>query len=290
MSEIAVVGSMMIDFVTYAERIPVLGETILGSQFEKNFGGKGANQAYMSNNLGVSVAMCCSIGSDAFGLDYVNFLKSRSMTMVCIEDGGSTGIASITVDHAGHNSIVIIPGANLSLTSSTIESLAFESVISSCKLLLCQNEITYEATEAALRMAKQKNIRSVLNPAPANENLKNLIPLVDILCPNETELSTLTGMPTDTMKEVEDAATKLLQLGCSTVIVTLGERGCCVAVSEPANAAQPYSILFVPLPDACTSVKVVDTVGAGDCFIGKCIVTTITLHFFIEVCSIVRCC
>lgn len=289
---VAVVGSMMIDFVAYSPRIPHVGETIFGSKFEKNYGGKGANQAVMVNNLGIPVSMFCKIGQDSFGEEYIQHLGSVGVTVHALKAdvGISTGIACITVDDNGSNSIVIIPGANIAITANDItfdESdnetttanplKCWANDILKANVIVCQNEISRIGTETVLKMvfdynnsisnhSKQSKI-TIFNPAPATKECLEYFAYADIICPNEVELAMLTDMPTNTDIEIECAVKQLLNhptnmknTGCQVAIVTLGARGVCLY----RKSAKSSGIQFISAP----SVKCIDTVGAGDCFIG----------------------
>lgn len=240
------------------KQLPKPGETVLGTLFEKNFGGKGANQAVQCGRLGIKVAMNATVGCDEFGSDYIKqfTIEGVDSTYVARSTHLTTGIASISVDQTGQNCIIIVPGANLDFVQTTIERN--ESLISQSKVLICQNEISFDATLASLKYARSHRTIAILNPAPVSESTVDLLPYCDIICPNETELSSLTGgMPTTTNEEIKVAATSLLSKGCSIVVVTLGERGACIVASNKCE--------FISAP----AVKAIDTVGAGDSFIGS---------------------
>lgn len=256
-NEVAIVGSTMIDFVAYTPRIPLIGETLLGNSFVKNFGGKGANQAVMVARLGGTVRHISKVGGDNFGDDYIaQFTKESVLTDCLLRSQETTGIACITVENSGGNTIVIIPGANSYLTPDEVKLKA--EAIEMAKVLVCQNEIPLQSTLAALEIAKASGTISVFNPAPAAQlsALEDLIHACDILCPNEVELATITGIATDTDEGVCQAATLLLEKGPKAIVVTLGARGALLCTSTGHKFFQT------------TSVCAVDTVGAGDSFIG----------------------
>ena len=285
--EVLVLGSINVDFVAYCidDTLPQPGQTVFGTLFEKNYGGKGANQAVQVARLGCSVEMIGQIGPDEFGKDYLVHLGDENVGSGLIEvaPNVSTGIAQITVSSAGENMIVIIPGANAEVS----ESFALKSLgqVSEYRLLLCQNEIPFDSTCAALKYASQHGIRTIFNPAPAPAKdpsffLNRLNDCkVDIICPNETELSLLTGgLPTEREDDVEDAARKLLgESGCRTVVVTRGSKGAYILsddekditrfiASDRANEGVSGVSRFIST-DKVTDV--VDTTGAGDSFIGS---------------------
>lgn len=202
--------------------------------------------------------MCGKVGNDTFGDDYRNQLIAEGVDTTFLQKSSSqsTGIACISVEDSGKNCITIIAGANDDLSTNDIDSS--ECHIREAKVLLCQNEISQASTLHAIQLAKKHNTIAVFNPAPVShvDLLLDIIKVADIVCPNEVELSTLASLPTTTDEEVEVAARRLLDMGCKLVVVTLGERG--------AMLVSPERVVSV----ATTQVKAVDTVGAGDSFIG----------------------
>jgi ribokinase len=163
--------------------------------------------------------MCGRVGDDSLGVDYLNQLKLEKVGTDYMTKSiyKTTGIASINVEtSSGANTIVIVPGANediqLNLNKES-DQLLIEH-IKQAKVLICQNEIPMDATLTALKIARSGNTLSIFNPAPANPNLVNLAAFADIICPNETELSTLTSMPTDSDENIVTAAAHLLSMGC----------------------------------------------------------------------------
>eukprot|EP00605_Chrysophyceae_sp_TOSAG23-4_P000297 GSChrysophyteH1.ASY1.ANO1.342.1 assembled CDS len=273
MSEVCVLGSLNVDFVAYCleDTLPQPGQTVLGTLFEKNYGGKGANQAVQVARLGVSVAMCGKVGPDSFGKEYMEHLKEEGVNIEHVEKATdkatdvSTGIAQITVSSAGENCIVIVPGANDEVGVDYVEMALMRAIDPvETKVLLLQNEIPMEASLAAIQIAKRRNssILCVYNPAPAPTDAGSLYSAlkgkdIDIICPNETELASLTNMPTENEGEVEDAARSLLN-GCQAkaVVVTRGSKGAYVLTDGDC--------LFFP----ADKVVATDTTGAGDSFIG----------------------
>jgi ribokinase len=255
----------MSSLVVYCIELPKVGQTITGTSFSKNFGGKGANQAVMATRLGVKTTMCGMVGRDTFGDDYKEQLRKEGCGvehfLQTAED--STGIASIAVDNKGQNTIVIVSGANLAISDEDISS--FRPVLETSCIVLCQNEIKLTRTIEALQLAKGYGCLTIFNPAPASLDCVDALPYADIVCPNETELALLTALPTETDAEVIQAANALMEnsrkaeegAGCSLVIVSLGARGACVVSA--------LSAAFVPAP----VVEAIDTVGAGDCFLGS---------------------
>jgi ribokinase len=250
---VVVFGSTVIDFVAYTNDLPQKGETVFGSGFAKNYGGKGANQAVQASRLGIDVSMCGCVGRDSLGEEYLRQFDIENVDTVLLRRSAkTTGIASINVDSSGANTIVIVPGANEDVE---IDS-HLAAHIKNARVLICQNEIPFSATLEALQIAKTSPTLSILNPAPASLQLVDLITFCDIICPNETELCTLTSLPTHTEAEIQIAGDKLLSYGCKVVIVTLGEKG--------AYVATKVKNLFI----RTSIVNAIDSTGAGDSFIG----------------------
>lgn len=254
-----VVGSSNVDLVTYAPRLPVLGETLPGDRFEQHFGGKGANQAVMAAKLGADVTMVTKLGDDIFGRDYLENFRRLGLdtSHVLVTAAASTGVAPIWVEQAsGNNQIIVVLGANDLLTPDDI--VAAGDAIAQCKVLVCQWECPLPTVTAALQIARAAKVTTIFNPAPARGALPDEIyALCDYMCPNESETAALTGMPIGTPDEVERAARVLRGRGAGAVIVTLGERGALLVDDGP--------VALAPAPQ----VKAVDTTGAGDAFVGS---------------------
>ena len=258
MPRIGVVGSNMVDLVTYVSRMPVKGETVEAPSFEMGHGGKGANQAVAAAMLGASVVMVTAVGDDMFADATIrNFdrfgIDTRHVKRV---KGKSSGVAPIMVEPNGENSILIVKGANADLSPADIESAA--DILRTCDLILLQLEVPLETVYAAIEFGKRHGVRTVLNPAPATPDLKvERIRAVSFFIPNETELAILTGLPVDTEANVVQAARTLLAQGIETVIVTLGSRGALLITSSGTKRIEPVN------------VNPVDTTGAGDAFVGS---------------------
>lgn len=254
-------GACFTDLISYVPRLPAPGETLVASKFSTGFGGKGANQAVQAARLGSRVVMVSKVGDDTFGIDTVQNFKRQGVDAIHVNQavGVSSGVAPISVDvTTGQNSIVIFPGACGLFKPEDVESAV--SAIRTCSLMLCQLEVPLETTLAALNIAKAEGLITILNtaPAPADGKLPDEVwSLCDIVCPNETELRGLTGMPTDSENDVALAAAELLKRGAKQVLVTLGERGCALF----GTGREP---VFAP----CPTVVAKDTTGAGDSFLG----------------------
>lgn len=256
-ARICVVGAALIDLISYVPRLPRLGETLHGTDFRMGFGGKGANQAVMAAKLGARVSMVTRIGRDVFGDGILENLRSFGIDTanVSVADGAPSGVAPIAVDRAGDNAIIIVTGANELLGEAEIEQA--RPVIAAADVLICQLEIPLGPTLAALRIAREESTRTILNPAPARAELPHeLFELADVFCPNEHETELLLGRPLVPGEEGA-SATMLLERGCGSVILTLGERGCLVQTAEHS----------IRLP--AEHVEARDTTGAGDAFVGS---------------------
>ncbi|MBV7331862.1 ribokinase [Chloroflexi bacterium TSY] len=257
--KICVVGASNIDLVSYAPRLPKMGETLIGSQFQMGFGGKGANQAVMAARLGAEVLMVTKLGNDIFGQDTLKNYQELGFNteQVLFTDKASTGVAPIWVDEgSGDNAILVIGGANELLSPDDIE--AAQDAITSCQIVICQWECRLETSLAALRIGRAAGLMTIFNPAPAQAELPDdAYQLSDIFCPNETETELLTGQTVKTLEQAETAAQMLLARGAKTVILTLGERGSLVMDRD--------SVEHIAAP----TVKATDTTGAGDAFCGS---------------------
>lgn len=255
--KITVIGANMIDLIAYVPRFLNSGETLHGLEFVMGYGGKGANQAVMAAKLGSEVVMVTKVGEDIFGSGTKENMVEQGIDTrhVLSTRDEFSGVAPIIVVPDGQNQIVIVSGANNKLTSAEIE--AARSDISESAYLVCQLEIDLKLTLKALQLAREVGTPTILNPAPAVEFLpKEIYELTDIFCPNETETQILTGMKIDTVASAELAAKEFLARGVKTVIITLGENGCLIVDADGA--------IHIP----AEKVKVVDTTGAGDSFIG----------------------
>lgn len=257
--KICVVGSSNIDLISYAPRLPKLGETLPGTRFQMGFGGKGANQAVMAAKLGGDVTIVTKVGQDLFGDDTrKNYASYGIDTTYMIATADSfTGVAPIWVEEtSGDNAILLALGANDLLSPTDITEA--RDALAAAQVMVCQWEVQTETVLAALRCAHDVGTRTIFNPAPAREQLPaEVYRYIDILCPNESETELLTGMPVATQNEAIAAARALLDRGVGTVILTLGARGSLLVTPETAQA--------VPTP----SVRAVDTTGAGDAYVGS---------------------
>ena len=223
---ISVVGACNIDLISYVPRMPAIGETLHGTRFRIGFGGKGANQAVMAAKLGANVSIVTKLGRDTFGEDTLKNFKSFNINTdhVHFTEEAFSGVAPISVNPEGQNSIVIVTGANDLLTEAEIE--AARPVFAQSGAVVCQLEIPLNLTLKALSVAREEGVLTIFNPAPAQAELPaELYELSAIICPNESETELLTGLPVESDAQAETAAYQLLERGVKTVILTLGERG-----------------------------------------------------------------
>lgn len=254
-AHVVVVGSLNMDLVVRAPRIPAPGETLLGGEFHTVPGGKGANQAVAAARLGARVSMVGRLGADDFatqllanheadGIDHSAVIQDASTT---------TGVALIVVADDGQNSIVVASGANMQVTPDDVDAAA--ETIAAADVLLLQLEIPLDAVQRAAEIAHEHGVPVVLNPAPARDLPADLLSRVDVLIPNESETALLTGLPVDTGAELEAAARALLDRGISTAILTLGARGAMLATGSEVEIIPTFK------------VQPVDTTAAGDAFV-----------------------
>jgi ribokinase len=255
-ARITVVGSLNVDLVVQAPRAPGPGETVAGTAFARHAGGKGANQAAAAARLFAgTVALIGRVGADAEGAYLLTTLQQLGVDTAGVgqDPETTTGIAAITVSGEGENRIVLVPGANQTLTPGILG--LHHDVLAASDLLLLQLEIPLPTVQTAARMGREKHATIILDPAPARPLPPPLLRLVDYLTPNESELGTLLRRPPpDTLEEVTAGAQQLLAMGARNVVVKLGARGALlVTPTEVAHLA--------PFP-----VDAVDTTAAGDTF------------------------
>ncbi len=255
-NKILVVGSTNMDMVVKTNHIPKPGETVLGGTFFMNPGGKGANQAVAVSRLGGEVVFISKIGNDIFGKQSSKIFGDEGINIggIYAEVNSPSGIALITVDKHGENSIVVAPGSNSFLDKNNVKD-AIDKFPES-EILLVQLEIPIETVKFAIELAFERKIRVILNPAPVNPEILSILNLVDIITPNAQEASTLANYPVEDLESAKIAAKKIRELGVNTIIITLGKEGALVYDQED------YYIIEAPIVDA------VDTTAAGDVFNG----------------------
>jgi ribokinase len=254
---VIVVSSVNVDLVVSVERLPGPGETVTGGRFDRHHGGKGGNQAVAAARLGLPVVFVGAVGDDAFGgearaaLEVEGVDCSRLRTLA----GEPTGVALITVDAAGENTIAVAGGANAMLTSAHVRDALRRLSLTAEDVVLVGHEIRTGATHEALRLGRLAGATTILNPAPAGGLQPATLALADVLTPNEGELASLAGRSDDIDPSAVGAAAKRLlgaDPGKRAVLVSVGARGAVLVVGRRQAT--------IPAP----SVTVVDTVGAGD--------------------------
>jgi ribokinase len=237
------------------KRLPCTGETLLGTGYRVDYGGKGSNQAVGSARLGARVNFVARIGKDAFGEMALSLYRREGIDVAHVKqtDGTPTGVGFIMVEGAtGNNCIVIDPGANELLTADDISCCA--AAFQSTSVVLTQLEIPVAAAEAALRLGRAGGAITILNPAPVRPLPPSVLQLIDILTPNQVEAKVLAGRSPEAVIEPEKLARELIRSGVKRVVMTLGERGALIVTSSSST--------HVP----AVQMSAVDTTGAGDAF------------------------
>lgn len=254
--DIAVVGSNMVDLISYINRMPNDGETVEAPDFRMGCGGKGANQAVAASRMGSEVLMVTRVGNDMFADNTIrNFEDNGIDTKYVMRTDATSGVAPVFVDPQSRNSIIIVKGANAKLTPADVQGV--KEAIAGCKLIVMQLEIPLDTVYATIELANELNIPVLLNPAPADPALLlDKVSGVEFIVPNESELSLLSGMPVDTRADILNAAHVLLDAGIPNVIVTLGSKGALWVTADKEVMVE------------AEKVEAVDTTGAGDAFIG----------------------
>jgi ribokinase len=260
MAYIVIVGSLNMDLVVRMPAIPKPGETLLGGVFKTFPGGKGANQAVATARLGGRVSMIGCVGADAFGEELLGLAGKEGINTAHIKTDPQTasGVALITVDAQGRNSIAVASGANFSLTADDVEA-AWGHVLP-VDWVVMPLETPLASIITAVKMAKQSGARVILNPAPARDLPASLLAQIDVFVPNEHETAYYTGVAINELDDARKAAAHLLEMGIANAILTLGERGALVVES----AGGKINETLIPRLE----VPVVDTTAAGDAFVG----------------------
>ena len=254
---ISVLGIFVADISFSGPKIPSIGETILGTKYNIGPGGKGCNQAIAIARLGGEVNFLSKIGKDDYGkLALKTLIKNKIKTDQIIQDENlQTGVAGIFVDKSsGKNAINVITGAPSTLTLNEIKDNL--NIIKKSKIFLTQLEIPKDVTLHCLKTAKENNVLTILNPAPASDLPEEFFNYIDYFTPNETEAEFFTGLKITNENEAKEASKKIINMGVKKVIITLGDKGLF------------YSDGKEEIYLKATSVKAIDTTGAGDAFNG----------------------
>ena len=252
---IVVVGSINLDLVAASPRIPLPGETIIGTNFQTFFGGKGANQAVAAARLGAPVKMIGRVGDDSFGKQLVDGLRAAGVHADCVTcTPGSSGIALITTDVHGENTIVVVRGANEQLSCSDLEK--YDDVLKNAGIILAQLEIPMDTIVFLADRAQKHNVRLLLDPAPARALSASLLAKCAWITPNETEAMVLCGPHAGSLED-QEVAGLLQRAGSRNIVLKQGARGVIVKQgTQPGVRVNGFS------------VKAIDTTAAGDAFNG----------------------
>lgn len=255
-AKVVVVGSLNMDLVTRAERLPRGGETLIGTSFATVSGGKGANQAVAAARLGARVSMIGCVGSDAYGEQLRGALLAEQIDCQAVSVvEGSSGVALIVVDDSSQNAIVIVAGSNGLLGPETVAR--FDAVLQQAEVIICQLEVPLATVGYTLKRGQALGKTVILNPAPASGPLPaEWYASINYLIPNESEATALSGVMVDSLESAEAAAACLIKAGAGKVIITLGAQGLLFASEDEFE--------HFPAP----KVKAIDTTAAGDTFVG----------------------
>lgn len=256
MKKLLILGSINQDYTLKINVFPKPGETIDAKNYQLLSGGKGANQAVAAGRCGAAVKFIAAVGEDAAGHKILQQLEHDNVNTeaIAIFKGEQTGIAIVLIDAKGENSIVIYPRANARLIPDHVAK--YKNLIAESSALLMQLEIPLETVLATAKLAKQLNKRIIINPAPAKKLSDELLKLIDVITPNQTEAEILTGIPVLDEQDSQKAADILHKKGIPTVIITLGDLGVWFSKQGKGKRLAAYS------------VAAIDTVAAGDTFNG----------------------
>lgn len=256
MGKIFVIGSANMDLVARVKELPKPGETVAGSGFFTAFGGKGANQAVAVARMGGEAHFVGSTGKDDYGRAYREHLREEGvdLSLTFEAEGVPTGCAQIILGEQGQNMIVVAGGANLALTPGHMREL--RGHVAQDDLIILQFEIPVETAVAAMELAKESGAKVLLNPSPTEAWQSSMTGMVDCLVLNEIELEAIQGVPCREVTQFLRAGRELVAAGCGTVIVTRGQESTLAITKENCYAIPTMK------------VSPVDTVGAGDTFMG----------------------
>ena len=263
-AQIAVIGSANVDLTTFNDEFPRPGQTIFGKKFDLGFGGKGANQAVAARKCGANVAKVAKFGGEQLGPATIKNFESQGINAkyVKIVQGVLSGVAPIFVEPNGQNRIIVIKGANDTLSPEDVDAAA--PLLRKASAIVLQFEIPLPTVYYAVRFAHANGIRSIVNPAPALPVDLQQLATADYFIPNESEAEAITGLPVHSVDHAKKCAAYLLSKGIRRVVLTLGERGCLLAAGS-CLLEVPDFVELVP----AFKVRPVDTTGAGDAFIGS---------------------
>jgi ribokinase len=252
---IVLIGSYLVALVMDVDRLPIRGETLLGRNFRKAYGGKGSDMAVQAARLGAPVQFVGCVGDDDFGREFINLMHEEGVNVDLLNQRAelATGAGFIIKSTDGHNIITIDIGANQLLSKADVDSTV--PFMKPPSVVLIQLEIPLETALHAAQRGHENHCTVILNPAPAYDLRQSDLSTVDLLTPNETEARVCLALdPCDPTDDIE-IARRLLKLGCRIVVMTLGERGCLIVTPDNVTPVPAFS-----LPN------VIDSNGAGDSF------------------------
>lgn len=254
--KVCVFGSFNVDIVAKVNRFPKKGETLIAKETTFGPGGKGANQALASHSAGARVHFATKVGKDQFNQFARNHLDSCGLDSFSLyeTDKASTGSAVIYVNDEGDNFIAICPGSNLLVTDEEVAELL--PYLSESKVLLVQLENNFDAIEGVMKLAKGLGTQVILNPAPYSQGINHLISYADLITPNETEASLISGIEVNDINSAKEAALAIYNKGVANVIITMGQQGSLLFDGEQYTLVPSYKAVAI------------DTTGAGDAFNG----------------------
>ncbi|MBW7980946.1 ribokinase [Enterobacillus tribolii] len=255
-AKLVVLGSINADHILNVTEFPRPGETVTGQRYKVAFGGKGANQAVAAGRSGADIAFIACVGEDDIGDRIRQQLSADKIKTAAVEavEAQTTGVALIFVNQDGENVIGISAGANACVTPDYLAR--YRSLVENADILLMQLESPLETIMAAAGIARQSGTQVILNPAPAQKLPDDLLALLDVITPNETEAEYLTGIAVKSDDDARRAAAVLHDKGIQTVIITLGSRGVWLSHDNHGELIPAFR------------VKAVDTIAAGDTFNG----------------------
>lgn len=253
---VVIVGSVTADVTTFSERLPARGETILGDEFTLMLGGKGANQAVAAGRSGARTSFVGCVGDDLFHDLVVDGLSEAGVDLTHLRTvPGPTGIAHIRVDASAQNDIVMVPLANAALSAEQIDA-ALAALAPTTSVLLTQLETPSSLTAHITTRAREHGMTVILDPAPAAQLPDEVWRSIDIVTPNETEASLISGIEVTDAASAEAAGRWFLDRGVGAAVITLAGQGSCVVTADGASVVPPFP------------VQPVDTTAAGDAYAG----------------------
>ena len=256
MNRVCVMGSINMDMVLKVDSMPKVGQTIFANDIQKVPGGKGANQAVAAQKSGAQVYIIGKVGNDENGNALIKELLNYGVNTAYVskEENKPTGVAIITVNNQGDNSIIVVSCCNMDILNNDIDSS--EDIISKSDILVSQFEIPMKTIERGFKIAKKYNKITVLNPSPVLEISDGIIQNTDIIIPNEVEIYALTKIHVNNLKSAAEAGKLFIDRGVKAVIITLGEIGAALITEHKQELIPAYK------------VQAIDTTAAGDSFLG----------------------